>query len=153
MGLFSFVKNAGAKVFGKKEEETAAPEEKKQIRAQALLDHVKSLGLTYNTLKISVSDDDVKVEGDVADQSDAEKIILAIGNVDGVDQVDNLMSVTTPAPEAKYHTVVSGDSLSKIAKTYYGDMMKYPTIFEANQPMLEHPDKIYPGQVLRIPNL
>lgn len=153
MGLFSFVKNAGAKVFGKKEEETAAPEEKKQIRAQALLDHVKSLGLTYNTLKISVSDDDVKVEGDVSDQSDAEKIILAIGNVDGVDQVDNLMSVTTPAPEAKYHTVVSGDSLSKIAKTYYGDMMKYPTIFEANQPMLEHPDKIYPGQVLRIPNL
>ena len=153
MGLFSFVKNAGAKVFGKKEEETAAPEEKKQIRAQALLDHVKSLGLTYNTLKISVSDDDVKVEGDVADQSDAEKIILAIGNVDGVDQVDNLMSVTTPAPEAKYHTVVSGDSLSKIAKTYYGDMMKYPTIIEANQPMLEHPDKIYPGQVLRIPNL
>nr|WP_317630917.1 peptidoglycan-binding protein LysM [uncultured Flavobacterium sp.] len=153
MGLFSFVKNAGAKVFGKKEEETAAPEEKKQIRAQALLDHVKSLGLTYNTLKISVSDDDVKVEGDVSDQSDAEKIILAIGNVDGVDQVDNLMSVTTPAPEAKYHTVVSGDSLSKIAKTYYGDMMKYPTIFEANQPMLEHPDKIYHGQVLRIPNL
>ena len=63
------------------------------------------------------------------------------------------MSVTTPAQEAKYHTVVSGDSLSKIAKVYYGDMMKYNVIFEANTPMLEHPDKIYPGQVLRIPNL
>lgn len=152
MGLFSFVKNAGTKIFGKKEEETAAPEEKKQLRAQALLDHVKALGLAYNSLKISVSDDDVKVEGDVADQVDAEKIILAIGNVDGVDQVDNLMTVTSPAPEAKYHTVVSGDSLSKIAKTYYGDMMRYNEIFEANKPMLEHPDKIYPGQVLRIPN-
>ena len=47
--------------------------------------------------------------------------------------------------------MVSGDSLSKIAKEHYGNAMKYPVIFEANKPMLEHPDKIYPGQVLRIP--
>ncbi len=54
-------------------------------------------------------------------------------------------------PEAKYYTVVKGDTLSKIAKASYGDAMKYPVIFEANKPMLKDPDKIYPGQVLRIP--
>ena len=52
---------------------------------------------------------------------------------------------------ARFHTVMRGDTLSKIAKNFYGDAMKYPLIFEANKPMLSHPDKIYPGQVLRIP--
>jgi len=51
------------------------------------------------------------------------------------------------------YTVKSGDSLSKIAKAHYGDAMKYPVIFEANKPQLTDPDKIYPGQVLRIPPL
>ena len=61
------------------------------------------------------------------------------------------MTVKKKEPEAKYYTVVKGDSLSKIAKQYYGDAMKYPVIFDANKPMLTDPDKIYPGQVLRIP--
>ena len=152
MGLFSFIKDKGAKIFGKKEQE-AQVEEKKTLRAQALLDYVKQLGLTYNSIKISVTDDDVKVEGEVAAQADAEKIVLAIGNVEGVDQVDNLMTVATPAPQAQFYTVVSGDTLSKISKQFYGDANKYNTIFEANKPMLNHPDKIYPGQVLRIPQL
>ena len=60
---------------------------------------------------------------------------------------------TTPEPPARFHTVVGGDTLSKIAKEQYGDPMKYPVIFEANRPMLSDPDKIYPGQVLRIPAL
>jgi len=152
MGLFSFIKEKGAKIFGKKEQE-APVEEKKTLQAQALLDYVKQLGLPYNKLKLSVTDDDVRVEGEVAVQADAEKIVLAIGNVEGVDQVDNLMTVATPAPQAQFYTVVSGDTLSKISKTFYGDANKYNTIFEANKPMLSHPDKIYPGQVLRIPNL
>lgn len=152
MGLFSFIKEKGAKIFGKKEQE-APVEEKKTLQAQALLDYVKQLGLPYNRIKLSVTDDDVKVEGEVAAQEDAEKIVLAIGNVEGVDQVDNLMTVATPAPQAKFYTVVSGDTLSKISKEFYGDANKYNTIFEANKPMLTHPDKIYPGQVLRIPNL
>ena len=61
------------------------------------------------------------------------------------------MTVATPAPEARMHTVERGDTLSKIAKQYYGDLSKYTEIFEANQPMLSNPDKIYPGQKLRIP--
>lgn len=152
MGLFSFVKNAGAKLFGKKEEE-APVEEKAILKASALLEHIKALGLQYQTIKISLKGDDITVEGDVAQQEDAEKIVLAIGNVDGVDTVDNQMTVVEPKPEAQFHTVEKGEWLSKIAAKYYGDANKYNVIFEANKPMLEHPDKIYPGQVLRIPNL
>lgn len=65
--------------------------------------------------------------------------------------MDNQLEVINPEPEAHYHTVAHGDSLSKIAKKFYGNAMKYPVIFEANKPMLDDPDKIYPGQVLRIP--
>ena len=153
MGLFSFIKGAGKKLFGAKEE--AAPaEEKSQLKASALIAHVQALGLAFKTLKVSVmADESVAVSGEVEQQADSEKIVLALGNVDGVETVDNQMTVAVPAPEARYHTVVSGDWLSKIAKTYYDDATKYDVIFEANKPMLADPDEIYPGQVLRIPNL
>ena len=152
MGLISFIKNAGAKLFGKNVEEAPA-EEKAQLKASALLAHVQSMGLPFKTLKISLRGDDVVVTGEVEKQVDAEKIVLAVGNVEGVDTVDNQMVVTIKVPEAKFHTVVSGDWLSKIAEKYYGDATKHNLIFEANKPMLSDPDKIYPGQVLRIPNL
>jgi nucleoid-associated protein YgaU len=73
--------------------------------------------------------------------------------VHGVAAVNDMLVVKTPQPESKWHTVVSGDNLSKIAKAFYGNAHKYPVIFEANKPMLKHPDKIYPGQLLRIPPL
>jgi LysM repeat protein len=149
MGLMSFLKGAGEKLFGKTEETPeAAP-----LRAQALIDHVQKLGLPFISLNVKLEGDTVHLGGEVANQQDAEKIALAVGNVEGVAVVDNQMTVATPEPEARYYTVVEGDSLSKIAKAMYGDMMKYPTIFEANKPMLTHEDLIYPGQVLRIPNL
>jgi nucleoid-associated protein YgaU len=71
--------------------------------------------------------------------------------VAGVAEVENRMSVARPEPEAQFHTVVRGDTLSAIAKKFYGNANQYMVIFEANKPMLSHPDKIYPGQVLRIP--
>ena len=152
MGLFSFVRNAGAKLFGKKEE--AAPvEEKATLKAGALLEHVQKLELPFKRLKIALKGDDVVLEGEVENQEDAEKIVLAVGNVEGVDTVDNQMTVIEVKPEAKFHTVEKGEWLSKIAAKYYGDANKYNVIFEANKPMLTHPDKIYPGQVLRIPNI
>jgi nucleoid-associated protein YgaU len=71
--------------------------------------------------------------------------------VHGVAQVSDLMTVTEPADESRYHSVERGDTLSAIAKKFYGNANAYMKIFEANRPMLGHPDKIYPGQLLRIP--
>jgi nucleoid-associated protein YgaU len=149
MGLVSFFKGVGEKIFSSNTEKEKEPE----VKAAALLAHVQGLKLPYKKLSIKVVGDVVTLQGDVAQQEDAEKIALAVGNVEGVASVENLIEVAEPKKEAQYHTVVSGDWLSKIAKKYYGDANKYMIIFEANKPMLTDPDKIYPGQVLRIPPL
>ncbi len=152
MGLFSFIKTVGEKIFSKKND--AAPEaEKHQLKASELMDHVKALGLKYEILTLTLRGDDVVLEGKVTNQSDSEKIVLAVGNVEGVDTVDNQMTVSEWKPASTFHTVMSGDTLSKISQKYYGDAMKYNTIFDANKPMLTDVNKIYPGQVLRIPEL
>lgn len=151
MGLMSFFKGVGEKLFGKSEAEVA--EKTPELKASALLAHVQGLGLEFKALTVKINGDTVTITGEVETQEQAEKIALAVGNVEGVGAVDNQMMVSTPAPEARYHTVAKGDSLSKIAKEMYGDPMKYPAIFEANKPMLKDPDLIYPGQVLRIPEL
>ena len=83
-------------------------------------------------------------------QADREKIILAVGNIDHVAQVDDQMTVATPEPQSKFYTVKSGDSLSKISKEFYGDANQYNKIFEANRPLLKML-MIFIGQVLRIP--
>ena len=93
----------------------------------------------------------VTVSGVAPDQATKEKIVLCCGNVHGVAQVNDMLTVSKPADESQYHTVVRGDTLSAIAKKFYGNANAYPKIFEANKPMLGHPDKIYPGQLLRIP--
>jgi nucleoid-associated protein YgaU len=151
MGLMSFFKGVGEKLFGKTEAEIA--DKTPELKASALLAHVQGLGLEFKALTVKINGDTVTISGEVETQEQAEKIALAVGNVEGVEAVDNQMVVSTPAPEARYHTVEKGDSLSKIAKEMYGDPMKYPAIFEANKPMLKDPDLIYPGQVLRIPEL
>ena len=158
MGLFSFLKSAGAKLFGKKEVAPAAPTAEEIAaenarQAELLASVVRSSGIAVEGLSIDVDDDKVTVYGQTESVPDKEKIILMLGNVDGIATVDDRMSVVTPEPEADFYEVKSGDSLSKIAKEFYGDPMKYPTIFEANKPMLTNPDLIYPGQMLRIPKL
>jgi nucleoid-associated protein YgaU len=157
MGLLNFFKGVGEKIFGKETEvpaaEPAKQAEVEPLKAQALLNHVKQLGLAYNKLTVKTKGDTVTLEGEVKTQEDAEKIALAVGNVEGVQVVDNQLDVAEPTPEAQYYTVKSGDTLSKISKEVYGDPMKYGVIFEANKPMLKDPDLIYPDQVLRIPQL
>ncbi len=93
----------------------------------------------------------VTVSGVAPDQATREKIVLCCGNVANVERVNDLMTVSSSEPTAEYYTVVKGDTLSKISKQFYGDANKYMKIYEANTPMLKHPDKIYPGQMLRIP--
>jgi len=154
MGLLSFIKEAGEKLFGIGKAKAAEPETP-VLAAQAIVDYIKLQGLDVSGLNVAfdAATATVTVDGTVADQAAKEKILLCCGNVAGVAAVNDLIVVSTPAPEAQYHTVVSGDNLSKIAKKFYGDANKYPVIFEANKPMLKHPDKIYPGQMLRIPPL
>ncbi|TVZ56268.1 BON domain-containing protein [Lutibacter sp. Hel_I_33_5] len=154
MGIFSFIKNAGAKVFGIGK----TTEEENAEKSASLRNAVNDLGLVVTDLGIIVEDDAVTVSGEAADLATKEKVVLVVGNTDGVASVDDNMTVAEveeidEAAMAQFHTVVSGDTLGKIAKEYYGNPMKYPEIFEANKPMLSHPDKIYPGQVLRIPPL
>lgn len=157
MGLFSFLKKAGAKIFDKKDAPKTSEVEAKQAenlekhRAFLLRQVVLALGIEVKDLDVSLSDETATIKGIVESQADREKIILAVGNVEGIAQVDDQMEVVNPEPEADFHTVESGDSLSKIAKKYYGNAMRYPEIFEANKPMLKDPNLIYPGQVLRIP--
>ena len=157
MGLFSFIKEAGEKLFGHKEETPDIPVEEKnrlnQVAAQAIFDHINSLGLKWSNLMVSYKSGQVVITGSTPDQENREKIILAAGNVLGVDNVDDQLTVDAPAAEPRFYTVVKGDTLWKIAASQYGNGAKYPVIFEANKPMLKDPDKIYPGQNLRIPPL
>ena len=148
MGLFSFIKNAGKKVFGKKETEPTEEE----ARISALEGAVTQLGIPVDNLRIDLAQQ-VIVEGSTETNADREKVILALGNVEGVGAVADNIEVRIPEPESSFYEVQKGDYLSKIAKEVYGDPMKYPVIFEANKPMLKDPDEIYPGQILRIPAL
>ncbi len=161
MGLFSFIKDAGEKLFGGKEAQaapaaaapTAAELNAKAAKAIEAYVATQNLGTQNVQVDYDGSQGKVTVKGEAPTQAAKEKVTLCCGNVASVTSVDNQMSVTNPEPEAQYHDVVRGDTLSAIAKKFYGDANKYPKIFEANQPMLSHPDKIYPGQKLRIPAL
>lgn len=153
MGLFSFLKNAGAKLLGKKAESNEAAEAADNATRGLLLKSIiESSGVGIENLDVVLDDDKVTVYGQTESIEDKEKIVLIAGNVEGIATVDDRISVVAPV-QSRFHEVKSGDTLSKISKEVYGDPMKYNVIFEANKPMLSHPDKIYPGQMLRIPNL
>ena len=157
MGLFDFVKGIGKKNTAPAEQQPAAPaapaEPSAQEMANKLLGHIKSLGLPITGLSVNYNGktDLATIKGQVQSQADREKIVLAVGNIDHVAQVDDQMTVATPEPESKFYTVKSGDTLSKISKEFYGDANQYNKIFEANRPLLKDADDIFPGQVLRIP--
>lgn len=167
MGLFSFIKDAGEKLFGKD-----TPEE---IQAK-IAEHIQKqgLGISELGLKYDPESEMVTMTGFAPNQDAYEKAVLTAGNVSGVSGVQNLLKLphqvaaeaaqaavaasqaapaeqTTTVAQSRFHDVVSGDTLSAIAKKYYGDANQYNKIFEANKPMLSHPDKIYVGQKLRIP--
>jgi nucleoid-associated protein YgaU len=153
MGIFSFVKSIGEKLFGSGLAQAAQPSAPTNQEIQnALNAKIAGLGLKVDGLNISFADGQASVYGTAATQKDRELTILAIGNSEGVAQVEDNITVAAPEPQARFYTVVSGDNLSKISKAHYGDPNKYMKIFEANKPMLTHPDKIFPGQVLRIPD-
>ena len=169
MSLVKFLKDAGEKLFGGKDAKAApaapaaaapaagtapAGPNADQRAAQAIEEYVRSQGLDASGLKIAFDGTSatVTVSGQVPDQATREKIVLCCGNVAGVEQVKDEMTVAQQSETSRFYTVKSGDTLSKISKEMYGNANQYMRIFEANKPMLKDPDKIYPGQVLRVPS-
>ncbi|WP_410219553.1 peptidoglycan-binding protein LysM [Paracoccus sp. (in: a-proteobacteria)] len=153
MGIWDFVKNAGKPVLGAAE---AAPvpaatgaEDDTQRKVAALKAELRALNLDANDVHLRLRGDTVVVESRGTDRETMEKLILALGNVEGIAKVE--ADLPQDAPQPVFHTVRKGETLSAIAKEHLGDANRYGAIFEANRPMLNDPDKIYPGQVLRIP--
>ena len=168
MGLIDFIKNVGHKLNvghedpkpaqaapkaaqGPSQQEIHALENRK--KATALTNLVQQMGLKAENLNVQVDGEKATLTGKVDSQEVREKIVLLVGNTEGIGKVDDQLQVARQEPEAQYYDVKPGDSLSKIAKQVYGDANQYNRIFEANKPMLKDPDKIYPGQKLRIPAL
>ena len=168
MGIFDFVKSVGKKLGIGDDEPPAADKLKKEL---------DSYNLGTEKVDVEVQGDKVVLKGVVKDQSIFEKAVIAVGNTLGISKVEAtelkvvapdsglkldgnvdmtaLVKASTPAKEPVFYTVKKGDNLSKISERHYGKgkASKYTVIFEANRPMLTHPDKIYPGQVLRIPDI
>jgi nucleoid-associated protein YgaU len=156
MGIYSFIKDKLG-MGGPDPEKIAA--------------HIKELGLQVQNFAVTIDDGTATVTGLAANRAEASKIVMAVGNTKGITKVDNQMrvplsSLPAPPPAAAptddadadeeavvFYPVEKGETLSGIAKRLYGDPNKYMKIFEANKPMLKDPDKIYPGQVLRVPPL
>ncbi len=162
MGLFNFVTKAGSKLGGKifdwthDEIDLTKAEEIQQekiddMRAKSIIENIEESGVDIEGLDVKVEGENVTLGGKVKNQENYEKLSLVAGNQYGIGSVNSMLDVAEPEPESTIYTVQSGDTLSKIAKKFYGSASKYPVIFEANKPMLTDPDKIYVGQNLRIP--
>jgi nucleoid-associated protein YgaU len=174
MGVFDFVKSVGESISGGVKSALSAAAAAKPASAphasmmgapkpaaapnapppaEAIKDHIANLGLDMKDFAVRVEGDKVILGGAAPSDEIREKVILAAGNTLGIAQVQEEIRVAAAGPASNFYTVKKGDTLSKIAKAEYGDANKYAAIFDANKPMLKHPDKIYPGQVLRIPPL
>jgi nucleoid-associated protein YgaU len=153
MGLFNFIKSAGRMlgIGGDATQDESKPAPPPPA-AEAIRGEMERLGLPATDVQVQVEGDKIRITGTAPDAETREKLILAAGNVAGIAAVEEEIRTTSAATaEPVLHTVAKGDTLSAIAKKHYGSTNKYPAIFEANRPMLSDPDKIYPGQVLRIP--
>ena len=141
MGLFDFAKDLGKKLFGTDDDP-----------AQKIEESIAAANPGVDDLGVAFEDGVVHLSGKAASAEAMEKAVLMAGNVKGVTEVKiDGMEAPEPEPEVQYYTIVSGDSLSKIAKAHYGNAMDYPKIFEANREVIKDPDLIYPGQKIRIP--
>lgn len=176
MGLFDFVTDAGEKltekVLGSNNTDDltktveVSQERIDQLRSEQISKAIAELDIDGEQVSVNVNESVAVIKGSAPNQEALEKIVLCAGNQHGIGEVDCQLQVDFPASvggssapdeaadvsaESTFYTVESGDTLGKIAQNIYGSASKYMVIFEANQPMLKDPDKIYPGQKLRIP--
>jgi nucleoid-associated protein YgaU len=172
MGLIDFIKDVGHKLnIGGHDDPKATPQAQpspqgaqgpsqqdlqaleNRKKTTAITNLVQQMGLKAESLNVLVDGDKATLTGKVDSQEQREKIVLLAGNTVGIAKVDDQLQVLRQEPEAQYYDVKSGDTLSKIAKQFFGDANQYNRILEANRPMLKDADHIYPGQKLRIPAL
>ena len=145
MGLFDFIADVGHNLFTSDEE-----------AAQKIKEHIEANNPGIDDLEVTYQDRSAFLKGRARSYEALEKAILLAGNVKGVanvviDEVKVAETGSQPAARVEYYVIQKGDTLSKIAKRYYGDAMAYPKIFEANREVIQDPDKIFPGQKIRIP--
>ncbi len=141
MGLLSFAKGIGKKLFDNEAE-----------AAENIASYIKADNPGVDNLQVTVENGVASITGDAASAEAMEKTVLMAGNVQGVSEV-NSDDVVAPAATEKieYYEIVSGDTLSAVAKKYYGKASAYMRIFEANREVIKDPNKIYVGQKIRIP--
>lgn len=140
MGLFDFVSDIGKKVFGDSDE-----------ASEKIKEHILADDLPIEDLEVAFEDGTVTLSGTADSIETREKAILIAGNVQGVEVVEADQLNPDGQSGVDFYIIKSGDTLSGIAKQYYGDAMKYPVIFEANREVIKDADLIYPGQKIRIP--
>ncbi len=154
MGLFDFLKNKKKSVPTppKPDVSANADEMMRQQKLMILDNTIATLGINVENLNLDFYDNVATVGGLIQSEEERNAIVTALNAVDGVYSVnDNLEVAAPPAPEFETYVIQKGDSLSKIAKRYFGDPMKYKEIFEANKDILDDPNKIFPGQEIKIP--
>jgi nucleoid-associated protein YgaU len=144
VGLFDFVKEIGKKIF--------PPEAKPEDAATKIKSEIEAAGLGISGLQVAFDKGKCSITGECPSAESMQKAVLIAGNIQGVSEV-NIAGLKVPPPKEKveYYVIVKGDTLSKIAKQYYGDANKYPRIFEANREVIKNADLIFPGQKIRIP--
>lgn len=141
MGLFDFALDIGKKLFGK--DDDASPNIK---------EHIETDNPGISDLAVAFKNGVVTLSGQAKSSEALEKAILMAGNVKGVSKVVAEGITAPPIPDTvQYYEIKSGDTLSAIAKEFYGSAKKYPQIFEANREVIKDPDLIYVGQKIRIP--
>jgi nucleoid-associated protein YgaU len=145
MGLLDFVRDAGRQLFDTDDE--AADNIKQHLEIS--LSGIKNLDVKFD-------DGVATICGDCPNEATRNSALLLAGNVKGVEKIiaDDL---TFPKPveeekeKVEIYEIVSGDTLGGIAKKYYGKASMYTRIHEANKELIPDPNKIYPGQKIKIP--
>jgi nucleoid-associated protein YgaU len=141
MGLFDFVKEIGRKLFNRDEE-----------AAEKIKKHIEESNPGIEGLQVEFNNGVVSISGQATSAEAMEKAVLMAGNVQGVSEV-KIDKLQAPPVQAKveYYIIKKGDTLSAIAKQFYGKANDYPKIFEANREVIKDPNLIFPGQKIRIP--
>lgn len=162
MAAYMFQKDAGTKIpeLGPSGAHTAAQSEEKgqtdlpianPAAAARMEELLEELGFPGRQLNIGVEKETVFISGEVATQEAKEKVILTVGNIQGISKVDEQLTAAQESEESLFHTVEKADTLEAVAKKVLNDAAKARNILKANAPILKNADEIYPGMVLRIP--